>query len=251
MTELPAKLSSLRKRQGLTQLELAEKLNVSRQAISRWEVGTAVPTTDNLKVLSNLYGVTVDYLLNDNTEDFVKNVGEPEREPFARKDTHDRSLRTSMIAASVMLAVLVAVIAFQHKNRERGRGTPIGKMTGVAVAEDYMAMESAAPERFTIRVSYTRATGAFAMSIPAKAIMRADSSFAVTAGDSVTIKASYAPFGASVDFGLVDSEGVFFCFQATNGSVDRTIQIEESGRYTLQVRNNSANAVQVSGFVSY
>ena len=70
---LPIKLASLRKQNGLTQLELAEKLNVSRQAISRWEVGTAVPSTDNLRVLSNLYGVSVDYLLNDNADDSYKN----------------------------------------------------------------------------------------------------------------------------------------------------------------------------------
>lgn len=53
-------------------MELAEKLNVSRQAISRWEVGAAVPTTDNLKVLSELYGVSVDYLLNDAAENASK-----------------------------------------------------------------------------------------------------------------------------------------------------------------------------------
>lgn len=49
-------------------MDLAEKLGVSRQAISRWEVGTAVPSTDNLKTLSDLYGVPVDYLLNDDSE---------------------------------------------------------------------------------------------------------------------------------------------------------------------------------------
>lgn len=62
---LPDKLIYLRKQKGLTQSNLAEALNVSRQAVSRWEVGTAVPSTDNLKVLSNLYGVSVDYLLDD------------------------------------------------------------------------------------------------------------------------------------------------------------------------------------------
>ena len=69
---LPAKLVSLRKQKGITQMELAEKLNVSRQAISRWEVGLAVPTTDNLKVLSELYGVSIDYLLNDAAENVSK-----------------------------------------------------------------------------------------------------------------------------------------------------------------------------------
>ena len=55
---LSAKLTSLRKQKGLTQMDLAEKLNVSRQAISRWEVGMAVPSTDNLKVLSELPLIT-------------------------------------------------------------------------------------------------------------------------------------------------------------------------------------------------
>lgn len=72
--QLPEKLTYLRKQKGLTQSNLAEALNVSRQAISRWEVGTAVPSTDNLKVLSTLYGVPIDYLLNDNTDDMRKSV---------------------------------------------------------------------------------------------------------------------------------------------------------------------------------
>lgn len=61
--ELNQKLSQLRKGKGLTQLELAEALNVSRQAVSRWEVGTAVPTLDNLIFLSRLYGVPLDDLI--------------------------------------------------------------------------------------------------------------------------------------------------------------------------------------------
>ena len=56
---LGEKLVHLRKGLGLSQLEAAEKLNVSRQAISRWEVGAAVPSVDNLKYLSELYGVPV------------------------------------------------------------------------------------------------------------------------------------------------------------------------------------------------
>ena len=67
--ELKEKLVALRKEKGLTQSAVAEKLDVSRQAISRWESGVALPSTDNLKSLSALYGVPVDYLLNsDNHE---------------------------------------------------------------------------------------------------------------------------------------------------------------------------------------
>lgn len=66
--EIKEKLVALRKEKGLTQLAVAEKLNVSRQAISRWESGIALPSTDNLKSLSALYGVPIDYLLNSDVE---------------------------------------------------------------------------------------------------------------------------------------------------------------------------------------
>ena len=59
------KMLDLRKKSGLTQEELAEKLAVSRQAISRWEMGLAVPDASNLLQISQLFKVTVDYLIND------------------------------------------------------------------------------------------------------------------------------------------------------------------------------------------
>ena len=55
--KLEEKLVSLRKAKGLSQMKLAEMMNVSRPAISRWEVGAAVPSTDNLKYLGRLYDV--------------------------------------------------------------------------------------------------------------------------------------------------------------------------------------------------
>ena len=62
------KLLNLRKSKGISQEELAEKLNVSRQAISRWEMGTAQPDAQNVLHISKLFGVTTDYLLNDDFE---------------------------------------------------------------------------------------------------------------------------------------------------------------------------------------
>lgn len=62
---LSDKLFSLRKKQGLSQEALAEKLNVSRQAVSRWENGSAQPDASNILQLSKLFDVTADYLLND------------------------------------------------------------------------------------------------------------------------------------------------------------------------------------------
>lgn len=62
------KLLQLRKRDGYTQEELAEMLGVSRQTISRWEMETAVPDSDNLLNISKLFAVSTDYLLNDDFE---------------------------------------------------------------------------------------------------------------------------------------------------------------------------------------
>lgn len=95
------------------------------------------------------------------------------------------------------------------------------------------------------------ATNSFSMSLPAKTKARANTSFSLMAGETVTIKASYAPFSASVDFGLVAPDGKFYYFNVSSGSIDKTIQISESGRYTLQIRNNSNGEVKVSGFVNY
>ena len=59
------KITLLRKQKGLSQEALAEHLNVSRQAVSRWEMGTALPDATNILLLSKLFGVSTDYLLND------------------------------------------------------------------------------------------------------------------------------------------------------------------------------------------
>lgn len=62
--ELDKKLVALRKKNGMSQAEVSAELGVSRQAISKWEVGDTVPSTGNLKHLSELYGVSLEYLFD-------------------------------------------------------------------------------------------------------------------------------------------------------------------------------------------
>ena len=62
------KLVKLRKQRGMSQEEVADKLNVSRQAVSRWELGTTLPDAPNLLAMSELFGVSIDYLLHDDFE---------------------------------------------------------------------------------------------------------------------------------------------------------------------------------------
>lgn len=59
------KLYTLRKNKGLSQEQLAESLNVSRQAVSKWESGAAMPETEKLLAISKFFGVSMDYLMKD------------------------------------------------------------------------------------------------------------------------------------------------------------------------------------------
>ena len=61
--EMQDTLKKLRLDCGLTQSELAERVHVTRQAVSRWETGETVPNTDTLKLLSRLYDVSINTLL--------------------------------------------------------------------------------------------------------------------------------------------------------------------------------------------
>ncbi|MEE1161499.1 MAG: helix-turn-helix transcriptional regulator [Acutalibacteraceae bacterium] len=60
-------LSDLRKRNGLTQAELAEKLNYSDKAVSKWEKGESLPGVEVLYKLSKLYGVSLDFIVGEET----------------------------------------------------------------------------------------------------------------------------------------------------------------------------------------
>lgn len=66
---LADKIIRLRKKNGWSQEELAEKLNVSRQAVSKWESAQSIPDVERLLELSRLFGVTTDYLIKDELED--------------------------------------------------------------------------------------------------------------------------------------------------------------------------------------
>lgn len=61
-------IASLRTKAKLTQLELAEKLNYSDKAVSKWERGESIPDVITLKAVADLFGVTVDYLLCEHDE---------------------------------------------------------------------------------------------------------------------------------------------------------------------------------------
>lgn len=96
-----------------------------------------------------------------------------------------------------------------------------------------------------------RATGKFDMDVPANSAVKAGSSFPLEVGEVVTIKATYSPFSASVDFGLIAPDGLFYGLNAEDGSFDNAIEVTQRGHYYLAVRNKSSEVIHVSGHVNY
>ena len=68
--KLGQKIAGLRKKSSLSQEALAEKMNVSRQAVSKWESNQSIPDIEKIVDLSELFGVTTDYLLKNGTPSF-------------------------------------------------------------------------------------------------------------------------------------------------------------------------------------
>ena len=95
------------------------------------------------------------------------------------------------------------------------------------------------------------ASGSFNMSVSPNGKSQADKTFPLEAGETVRIYATYSPDDASVDFGLIDPDGIFHYFNVTDGTIDKTIEIAERGNYRLAVKNNSSKTVKISGFVKY
>ena len=123
---LEEKLTVLRKESGYTQLDLAEKVRVSRQAISKWETGRALPSAENLKYLSELFGVSVDYLLSD---DMTEEPKPKEQKPAPEPQTEEavipekekgKPVRWKYITAfllAVLLGLLIGVFVGKYSER--------------------------------------------------------------------------------------------------------------------------------------
>ena len=65
MNKLGFKIAEKRKTLGMTQIEFAEKMHVTRQTVSRWEAGTVLPDIDKIGEIADILGVSCDYLLKD------------------------------------------------------------------------------------------------------------------------------------------------------------------------------------------
>ena len=101
------KLQALRQKAGMSQDALAEKLNVSRQAVSRWERDETMPETEKVILLADLFGVTTDYLLLEQPEP-VKEKEPPRQEKRSSRDIIDRLAYFAKTKGYLLGWVLVA-----------------------------------------------------------------------------------------------------------------------------------------------
>ena len=110
-------LSELRKGRGMTQQDLAEKLNYTDKAISKWERAESVPDILVLKQIADMFGVTVDYLLCETHDEILTHNEEEEKKAHAEAVKRQQSIRargfvTGMSVLLVWMAALVLFIVF-------------------------------------------------------------------------------------------------------------------------------------------
>ncbi len=108
------KLQELRKENGISQEKLAEKINVSRQAISKWELGVVAPDTDNILKLSKFFHVPVEYILidtYDSLEEYNESQGIVEGTQVDNEQTSKKEIRNLNTWSIVLLSVGVISIA--------------------------------------------------------------------------------------------------------------------------------------------
>lgn len=97
----------------------------------------------------------------------------------------------------------------------------------------------------------TRATSPFKVSISAGGISKSDTALFLAVGEAVTIRASYTPKSASVDFGLLDANNDFYFVSAKSGSINVTLRVPNSGNYYFAIRNGSDATIDVTGNINY
>lgn len=104
---LKEKLPQLRKAQGLSQEQLAERLHVSRQAISKWETGDSAPDIEKLMRLGEIFQVSLDYLLTDAASSLPACSGGSA--PATPAQRNPRPKRRLIIIAAIFLALGLAL----------------------------------------------------------------------------------------------------------------------------------------------
>lgn len=129
---------------------------------------------------------------------------------------------TVVIAACILLSAMVGENALASFQR-------------IAVNQDYQIMS----------------TEKISVSIPANTAVQIKTGFSLEVGESVTIKASYSPFTASLQYGLMGSDHLFYGYSSSDGKIDDVLTVAQAGVYYVVLKNNSSVPVSVTGYINY
>ena len=133
---LEKKLACLRKREGLSQAEVSEELDVSRQAVTKWETGTSRPSTENLQCLSKLYNVPLETLLDDTKDiekrDNISAEGRKENDQGQEgKGNRGKNVSKMIVGIFILIAgIIIGILVYKVRSIET---TDIGDITGEQV----------------------------------------------------------------------------------------------------------------------
>ena len=126
---LGEKIQKLRKQNGFSQEELAEKVTVTRQTISKWELGETTPEMDKLIIISKLYDITLDELMKEDNEG--KNVNDPNNMNSQKlagltiKFLKGIGIFIFIVAILYVFIMIVELIAFNRLKTDSGSKTTI------------------------------------------------------------------------------------------------------------------------------
>ena len=110
--EIANRLVQLRKQHGLSQEELAEKLGISRQAVSKWERAESSPDTDNLISIAKLYNVSLDELLKtDEDPETLREQAQKQTEEDRRKEKKSPLYKFPYPVVAVIIFFLIGFFA--------------------------------------------------------------------------------------------------------------------------------------------
>lgn len=110
--QLGKKIKQLRKLSGMTQEQLAEKLNVSRQALSKWENGTSTPDIESVVKISTLFQISLDELLYKEESKVKEQKIQITLEDLARINLHNRRMNLLLTSGILFLTVSIMIAAF-------------------------------------------------------------------------------------------------------------------------------------------
>ena len=129
---LAKKMIELRKQNGLSQQDLADRLGVSRQAVSRWETGAVQPLADSVKSLAQVFQVSTDYLLNDDLDDPTPpptaQPAPPQEKPKSARKHRKWLLALAALAAAAVLVLVTAVATAHYLQWKERQPVPASEM---------------------------------------------------------------------------------------------------------------------------